>query len=487
VSPEAQTQLRTLLAAYDQALDRVASVPKVTFMRHSREGFWSRRCFPTVRLGLNYFLVHHMRRTTNRLLARYQGLAANREESEKFEPNIKRIELFQASLTGTRFKTLLGVVVGIAVLIALPLAKVLFKETGAGEAIEDVASAAMSSDFTGLIGKLFSTDGLWAMAILSLTFYGVVLLPLTAYRWQRILFAVHPGGVPENNDFALEDFTRPAGGIYQIQKDVFTSVECPPVREIPWEQAGHVAALVALLPLWLMLKDPVGEMITMPGPVETPAILAVLFGVIAIGGLFVVRQAWQRRNGEKPRVPVQRSASATATPSRTDRVPVTAVASLWARAVAHGIDSAIVIVIALFMAALVSDLTSAIDEGFLVFLSLPVAAFVYSAPTVLRRGEHRGQTLGKQLVGIRLVTPEGEPVGPKTVVVREALLKWGVIMGIVSVFSLWAPLFISVVWAVLNRSNRAPHDLLSRTIVVYARERSPARHRVRPPQLRSAG
>ena len=67
-----------------------------------------------------------------------------------------------------------------------------------------------------------------------------------------------------------------------------------------------------------------------------------------------------------------------------------------------------------------------------------------------------GRTVGKAIVGLKVVTRDGRPVGPAAAVVR------------VVAFPLSTSLFgLGLLLVVLRRDHRALHDLIARTAVVY--------------------
>ena len=476
MTPQADIQLRKLLEAYADTLFQAAPrIPRFKRLRRSHGKYWGRRLLPTVRWGLTFLLVNHMTRTTARLRGRYQSLAAKDQDSESHEAAIKRIELFEASLPNASSKRLLAGLLAASAFVAIPVAELLFKKAKANEAMSDLAAAVADANPWDFIQALLTTGGAWACAILALTLYLLVLLPLTAFRWQRMMFARYPEGVEPINDLYVTDFNRATGGIYDLQRDVFRNVGASPVREIPWEFLGRGAALVVLMPLWLLLSMWASKVELPLVPGNLSHVFAGLFLVVCAAGAILLHHTWRKRNLERPPVPVQKSARASATPGRSARIAITDVASLWPRAAAQAVDFVLVAVLAVIAAAITADAFGVSDAGLLVFLMFPVAALVYSALTMLRRGEHHGQTFGKQIARVRLVKTNGEAVGVGTVLLRECILKWTVVLGIVSIYTLFAPLIITVVWAVLSKSNRPPHDLLARTIAVYARVPSPAR------------
>jgi len=93
------------------------------------------------------------------------------------------------------------------------------------------------------------------------------------------------------------------------------------------------------------------------------------------------------------------------------------------------------------------------------------AVSLYEIVVAMRRGERRGQTIGKQVLKIRVVTIDRRPVTFKDLVLREVVRNILWLPGYLS-----NPLvlleFIDPVWVLRNPQNRALHDLLARTIVV---------------------
>jgi uncharacterized RDD family membrane protein YckC len=87
-------------------------------------------------------------------------------------------------------------------------------------------------------------------------------------------------------------------------------------------------------------------------------------------------------------------------------------------------------------------------------LLLTIAAFVYS--TLLHA--HAGATLGKRLLGIRVVNALGRPPS-----MRQSAFRAG--FALLSTFAL----AMGLVLALFNRSGRALHDLLTRTYVIEPR------------------
>jgi uncharacterized RDD family membrane protein YckC len=102
-----------------------------------------------------------------------------------------------------------------------------------------------------------------------------------------------------------------------------------------------------------------------------------------------------------------------------------------------------------------------------------VPALVYMLYAVLllsRRGEHNGQTLGKQRLGLRVIRNDGKPVDIRTALMREGVVKTlpGVIgsvsalVGVASTFFL----LLDYLWPLRDNENRAIHDLVAETHIV---------------------
>ena len=104
-----------------------------------------------------------------------------------------------------------------------------------------------------------------------------------------------------------------------------------------------------------------------------------------------------------------------------------------------------------------------------------VVSCAYYVLTMRRNGVHNGQTWGKQVAGIRVVRDDGRPVGVKTALLREVLLKF--IAGGILVIG-W---LVDGLWPLGVRENRALHDFPASTHVVTTRAQAAAPPPPRPP------
>jgi uncharacterized RDD family membrane protein YckC len=94
--------------------------------------------------------------------------------------------------------------------------------------------------------------------------------------------------------------------------------------------------------------------------------------------------------------------------------------------------------------------------GTLTSLVALIGSFAYYFVTMARSGANNGQTFGKQIMGIRVVRDDGQPVTAMTVLVREVLGKF--VSSII--------FYIGYLMAFFDSSNRALHDRIATTHVV---------------------
>lgn len=99
--------------------------------------------------------------------------------------------------------------------------------------------------------------------------------------------------------------------------------------------------------------------------------------------------------------------------------------------------------------------TGAIIAVYGVSILLP---YVYYGLTMGRDGAHNGQTLGKQIVGIRVVRENGRAIGFWWAIGRE------LVKGIIGTITL----LINYLWPLWDKRNQALHDKLMTDVVVRA-------------------
>jgi uncharacterized RDD family membrane protein YckC len=95
-------------------------------------------------------------------------------------------------------------------------------------------------------------------------------------------------------------------------------------------------------------------------------------------------------------------------------------------------------------------------------LCAAVVAFLY-APALMARTN--GQTVGRQVVGIRVVRADGKPISFGFAMVREVLIK-ALLVGVVSSATGGIAGLLDVLWPLWDEENRALHDFVVDTRVV---------------------
>jgi uncharacterized RDD family membrane protein YckC len=148
----------------------------------------------------------------------------------------------------------------------------------------------------------------------------------------------------------------------------------------------------------------------------------------------------------------------------------------WARVGAQLIDllivwtpaSIVLIALAVLVDGADGDTQTALLVGLIVAAVLAYTAHLFYAPLLMkRRGEHNGQSWGKQLVGIRVIRADGEPMSFADAAMRQIVFKsFGVIVA--STFVPLFPLILNYLWPTWDEEHRALHDHAAKTRVVRA-------------------
>jgi uncharacterized RDD family membrane protein YckC len=109
-----------------------------------------------------------------------------------------------------------------------------------------------------------------------------------------------------------------------------------------------------------------------------------------------------------------------------------------------------------------------------VFLLFALVYMFYTVILICRDGEHNGQTLGKQWVGLRVIRNDGQPVDLKTALMREGLVKTlpGVIGSLSALIGVATSFFslLDDLWPLRGKENQAIHDLVAETHVVQTKQ-----------------
>jgi uncharacterized RDD family membrane protein YckC len=151
----------------------------------------------------------------------------------------------------------------------------------------------------------------------------------------------------------------------------------------------------------------------------------------------------------------------------------------WTRARAFLLDQLIVAAIALAGAlaakAVIGDPSR--DTLQLVVYAIAIPVGLLYAPVLMARGGARnGQTLGKQIVGIRVVRTDGAPVSFWLGVLRSVVAQQ-----LLTAVTAYAYAVVDYLWPLRDPHNQALHDKIAKTWVL----RVPAIEPQPLPQLRS--
>jgi len=128
------------------------------------------------------------------------------------------------------------------------------------------------------------------------------------------------------------------------------------------------------------------------------------------------------------------------------------------RLVAYIVDLFVLFVPVYVLAGAVGD-----DADWAIGLLYILASIVYWPLLLARRGEHNGQTLGKQLLGVRVVSKDGDAVSLGRAMKRELLGR--TVLGAVT-FGLYS--LIDSLWCLWDGRRQTLHDKIGGTYVLRA-------------------
>jgi len=98
---------------------------------------------------------------------------------------------------------------------------------------------------------------------------------------------------------------------------------------------------------------------------------------------------------------------------------------------------------------------------------IAIVSLVYAPLLMMRAGARNGQTIGKQVTGIRVIRTSGDSMDFLWAGLREVVIKnFGV--GFVSSFTFGIAFLANYLWPLWDDENRALHDMLAQTRVVAA-------------------
>jgi len=105
-------------------------------------------------------------------------------------------------------------------------------------------------------------------------------------------------------------------------------------------------------------------------------------------------------------------------------------------------------------------------DGIFITFSIGIV-FIVNLFLMGREGEKNGMTLGKQIVGLRVVKEDGTPVTAGFATLREFVVRT-LLFGIVGWFFLGIPGLLDVLWPLWDDKNQALHDKMVSSYVVKA-------------------
>jgi uncharacterized RDD family membrane protein YckC len=127
----------------------------------------------------------------------------------------------------------------------------------------------------------------------------------------------------------------------------------------------------------------------------------------------------------------------------------------------------VAILVAIVIGVAAGSDTGAIVTGVIGFLTYLAVAFIYAPLLMARDGARNGQTWGKQLLNIRVVRDNGQPMSFGWAALREIAVK-GLALGIAGSVIPLIPYFLNYFWPLWDDQNRALHDMVVSTHVVRA-------------------
>jgi uncharacterized RDD family membrane protein YckC len=525
---------RALLAAYGAALESANDLPRLLLLRRRRGRVGRFLLALRLRVFVRFFVLFHVGRTLASLRRLYNRGAALDPRNHSYETGARQVEAFERSLPthharrmlvllllsvffasfvmarlvpdfdptflsklgdsrGEPAPTLrvsadsLGQMTGASLTLnprefANALESFACFETGSGDAREYICSP-----------KRGLTTGLASLILLGIALWLVMFFPTTSFRLKRMLFNLGPAGVDTIRSEVAIEHVQKAEGVYRIEADVFRRLGARPPREVPFDLLSQAGVLV--LPVWVsLLIVPVTvswlryvrEDGLYDGDILVLALLvycALLVFTLPCARLVSLRRTSRRRG----LVALEGEARS--------RTPAAEPASRRRRLLGHLIDAAFVAAIGIPLALLLSaGIGNDELRALLVLFVVPVLAWgLYEAFSLLRTGPRSGQTIGKQLVGLRVVSSaDGQVPVLRRLLFRNLLLR-GLLFGPATlalpfVFTDYAGFTVLLVlpflayalnylFALCHYRQCTLHDLISDTMVVRE-ARSPAFARV---------
>jgi hypothetical protein len=304
------SQVRELLAVYQQVLDTVGELPPAPMVLRKHGG--RLHYLPRPKWLLRYFVVRHVGHTLACLSRRYSARAALGQAAEGERHDREAVREFQQSLPPDRQKIYL-VLLTVAIVVSfrpiinavVPVAINATKAGGGGSELRqkvlvtvEKVGAALTANVPSLNEALNAVlnGGLLHLAVVTLgvtlSAY-VVLRPLVpAFRLKRMMFNLAPEPQGPHRSAVARWSVSQAMGLYECERRVLAELGAHPPREFPLDLA--VSTLAVAFPLaFSALLFRADAVISNEGVVYIAWAACVLIAVLVrLGWLW---RSWQRR------------------------------------------------------------------------------------------------------------------------------------------------------------------------------------------------
>ena len=332
----------------------------------------------------------------------------------------------------------------------------------ASHAMGDLAGAVVTVDTSGLIDGVqkFSVGSATAAAVLiTLSLYFVALVPLGSFRLKRILFNHHPATRDDVLRAIAGQERRCATGLYECEARVFAAHGLPAPCERPVDLGA--SAVIAAFPLLLgvaafVSQEPRHALKRADADLVNFVLVPVAQFLLIVLPLAMLYRLSDVRLDRLAR----RSKIRTFAPGELGGVA--------RRFAALTLDWILAwLLVAALGEVVVATMGEDAPAAFFYFAVMPLSYALATLPFMLRCGRRRGQSLGKQLMGIRVVDAEGDELRRSQVLVRELVVKSLLLFGIAFLLA-YIPLLVDLILTLREPQRRAIEDRVATTRVVRA-------------------
>ena len=470
VAPAPPDALTDLLAGFRSALQVADQLPALLTVKAGHGKLTRHIRVPRLRLFLRYFLNQHVARRLAHLKRAFHADAATGRDRSGELAAIDHFEQAVVPVPVRRIVVWFAVSVILSAVFLANVAQALWSEplTEAGDALRGSISSVIAVDTDGLIkaaGKFDLASGIAAVLVLSLALYLISALPISSFRLKRMLLNLSPTDAQTLASTAALDHVTRVEGIYRDECEAFEALEVPPPREIPFDLIAQ--ATLMLLPLLLGVSlmianlDRVARGFATDSLSTSIALTAVAWVclVAPLGRLAHLLSIWSKRVDDLEGKP------------RPDVFEPEELGPRGRRVGAFAVDTVLGCIVALFVAVpfTLSGMSEDLSSTLWWFIGVPLAFAAVTIPFMLREGEHAGQSLGKQLFGLRVVSDDHHGVSKRRATARELLVKAPFWTGSISL--LFLPAIVNGAWTAIDPERRGLQDRAAGTRVIRAARR----------------